>query len=105
MFGLFQHGLFGDLFPIHQRGLFPLLRLEDGARFPRGGVLVWHGRKDSVIPVEGSLKLQEVVSKHDRDLDLRLVIREGEHGFDHDANIDDQWAAEALSGCVTSWVR
>lgn len=105
MFGLVQHGLFGDLFPTHQRGLFPLLRLEDGARFPRGGVLVWHGRKDSVVPVEGSLKLQEAVSRHDPDVDLRLVIREGEHGFDHGANIDDQWAAEALSGCVTSWVQ
>lgn len=105
MFGLVQHGLFGDLFPIHQRGLFPLLRLADGARFPRGGVLVWHGREDSVVPVEGSLKLQEAASEHDPDLDLRLVLREGEHGFDHSANIDDKWAAEALSSCVTSWLQ
>lgn len=105
MFGMVQHGLSGDLFPTHQRNLFPVFRLEDGARFPRGGVLVWHGKEDSVVPVEGSLKLREAVSEHDPGLDLRLVIREGEHGFDHAANIDDQWAAEALSGCVTSWVQ
>lgn len=105
MFGLVQHGLFGDLFPTHQRGLFPVLRLKDGARFPRGGVLVWHGKQDSVVPVEGSLKLQEALKEHDPDLDLRLFIREGEHGFDHAANIDDPWTAEALSGCVTSWLH
>lgn len=105
MFGLVQHGLFGDLFPIHQRFLFPLLRLEDGARFPRGGVLVWHGRTDSVVPVEGSLKLQEAINTHDPDLNLRLVIREGEHGFDHAVKIEDEWAAEALSGCVASWLQ
>lgn len=104
-FGLIQHGLFGDLFPAQQRGLFPLLRLEDGARFPRGGVLVWHGKDDSVVPADGSLKLREAVSKHDPDLDFRLVIREGEHGFDATANIDDQWAAEALSSCLTSWLQ
>lgn len=105
MFGLVQHGLFGDFFPTHQRGLFPVLRLEDGARFPRGGVLIWHGKEDSVVPVDGSLKLQEAVSKLDPDLNFRLVIREGEHGFDHAANVDDEWAAEALNGCVTSWLQ
>lgn len=105
MFGLIQHGLFGDLFPAHQRGLFPLLRLEDGARFPRGGVLVWHGKEDSVVPAEGSLNLREAVRKHDADLDFKLVIREGEHGFDQTANFDDPWVAEALSGCLTSWLQ
>ncbi|KAH8751350.1 Alpha/Beta hydrolase protein [Diaporthe sp. PMI_573] len=105
MFGLIQHGLFGDLFPTHQRGLFPLFRIEDGARFPRGGVLVWHGKDDSVVPAEGSLKLREAVSKHDPDLNFRLAIREGEHGFDQTADIDDQWAAEALSGCLISWLQ
>lgn len=105
MFGLVQHGLFGDFFPKNQRGLFPVLRLEDGARFPRGGVLVWHGKEDSVVPVEGSLKLREALGEHDPGLVFRLVIREGEHGFDHAANIDDEWAAEALSGCVRSWLQ
>lgn len=103
MFGMVQHGFFGDLFPTHQHGLFPVLRLEDGARFPRGGVLVWHGKQDSVVPVEGSLKLQEALKEHDTD--LRLAIHEGEHGFDYAANIDDPWAVEALSGCVTSWLQ
>lgn len=105
MFGLVQHGLFGALFPTHQRNIFPEFRLEDGARFPRGGVLVWHGKDDSVGPVEGSLKLKKTVSELDPDLDFRLFIREGEHGFDHATNVNDEWAAEALNGCVTSWLQ
>lgn len=105
MFGLIQHGLFGDLFPANQRGLFPLLRIEDGARFPPGGLLVWHGKEDSVVPAEGSLKLRETVRKYDPDLNFRLVIREGEHGFDQTTSIDDPWVVEAMDACMTSWLQ
>ncbi|CAG9979758.1 unnamed protein product [Clonostachys byssicola] len=31
-----------------------LERLEDGSRFPRGGVFVMHGRDDTIVPIEGS---------------------------------------------------
>lgn len=61
--------------------------LEDEVRFPRRGVFVWHGRGDSVVPMEGSRKLEEMVRECDPELRFRLHVGEGEHEFDSEASI------------------
>lgn len=104
MWSIVQHGLFGQFYPREQRDLHPLLRLEDGERFPRGGVVVWHGKNDSVVPVGGSIRLKGILEKLDPGLHFRLVVRDGEHGFDHTANIDDDWVQDSLKDLVKAWL-
>lgn len=105
MFSLTHNGLSKNLFPAEKRHLFPLDLLEDGARFPRGGVLVFHGRDDTVVPVEGSVKLEEKVAEVDPGSGFRLCLRPGEHGFDHDAKLDEDWLAGGLEKLVEAWLR
>lgn len=92
---------YAELFPLGRRDLYLLDKVEDGARFPRGGVFVWHGKADTVVPVEGSLKLAEKLKELDTDLLLTLAVREGEHGFDATSSIDEQWMKDGLEGLVS----
>ncbi|RYP69920.1 hypothetical protein DL769_005145 [Monosporascus sp. CRB-8-3] len=83
--------------PLNKRHLVPFDRLDDGARVPRGGVFVWHGNEDSVGPVRGSIKL-------DSELVFHLAVQPGEHGFDADPKIDDDWMAHGLKNLVGAWL-
>ncbi|KAJ5201022.1 alpha beta hydrolase fold-3 [Penicillium cf. viridicatum] len=104
MFSMVQNAGYKNLFPAERRDLFILDRLDDGARFPSGGVFVWHGKGDTVVPVEGSVKLMNKVSEVDADAKFYLAIEEGEHGFDATAKIDDKWMAGGLKDLVTAWL-
>ncbi|GJC85515.1 putative carboxylesterase 120 [Colletotrichum liriopes] len=105
MLAAVQHGLFAKLFPLEKRHLFPLERLKDGARFPRGGVFVWQGEQDTVVPARGNVKFEEAVRELDPELRFRLEVREGEHGFDYNAKIDDGWMKDGLGGPVKAWLE
>ncbi|KAF9871985.1 hypothetical protein CkaCkLH20_10617 [Colletotrichum karsti] len=105
MFALTHHGISKHLFPAEKRHLFPFDMLDDGARFPRGGVFVWHGEEDSVVPVVGSRRLEAKVKEVDPELDFHLAVRPGEHGFDHESKIDEEWMAEGLERIVKSWLK
>ncbi|KAF5861463.1 hypothetical protein ETB97_012943 [Aspergillus alliaceus] len=105
MFSVCQHGLLGQFFPRDALELHPLERLDAGARFPRGGVLVLHGRDDSVVPVEGSYKLKEKIDQVDRNLNFKLVVKDGEHGFDHSAKLHDAWLWKAAQDIICAWLK
>lgn len=105
MFALTHAGLTKHLIDPDKRYLFPSYQMDDGARFPRGGVFVWHGQDDTVVPATGSIRLKEKVEKLDPSLEFRLALRPGEHGFDHEANIEEQWMAEGLEKVVKSWLQ
>ncbi|KAK0609283.1 hypothetical protein DIS24_g12356 [Lasiodiplodia hormozganensis] len=105
MFAMTQDGFCREYFPAGRRELLPLERVGSGGeRFPRGGVFVWHGRQDSIVPVEGSVKLEEVVRRVDPGARFRLTLREGDHGFDAESSVDDDWMAEGLKGIVDAWL-
>lgn len=105
MIAMTQDGFCREFFPEGRRELLPLERVaEGGERFPRGGVFVWHGRQDSIVPVEGSVKLQEVVRKVDPSAKFRLTLRDGDHGFDGESSVDDDWMAEGLKDVVDAWL-
>ncbi|KAJ4169060.1 hypothetical protein NW754_010992 [Fusarium falciforme] len=104
MFSYVQNAKYAELFPPSRRDLHLLDKIEDGARFPRGGVFVWHGKADTVVPVEGSLKLAEKLKEFDPDLPFTLAVREGEHGFDATSSIDEQWMKDGLEGLVSAWL-
>ncbi|KAK2468054.1 hypothetical protein H9L39_20276 [Fusarium oxysporum f. sp. albedinis] len=93
-----------DLVSQDQRKIYPLKRLEDGDRFPRGGEVVLHGESDTVVPIGGSKMLRDKIQNLDPELDLRLVIRGGEHGSDHKADIKDDWLVEAFQGMTKAWI-
>ncbi|KAH7124902.1 Alpha/Beta hydrolase protein [Dactylonectria estremocensis] len=90
MFSYVQNAKYAELFPPSRRDLYLLDKIEDGARFPRGSVFIWHGKGDTVVPVEGSLKLAEKLKEFDPDLPFTLAVREGEYGFDATSSIDKQ---------------
>ncbi|KAF7591461.1 hypothetical protein BBP40_001507 [Aspergillus hancockii] len=73
MFATCQHGQVGQLFPAAPISPYPLERLEAGARFPRGGVLVLHGQQDSVAPVEESYLLKTKTAEVDPSLNSALL--------------------------------
>ncbi|KAM6508296.1 hypothetical protein FALCPG4_018170 [Fusarium falciforme] len=104
MFSVIQNGKLSEFFPTNRRDLILLEKIEDGARFPRGGVFVWHGKEDSVVPVEGSVKLADKLKEVDLDLSFTLAIREGDHGFDATSSIDEPWFEEGLRPVVSAWL-
>ncbi|KAE8336771.1 hypothetical protein BDV24DRAFT_178170 [Aspergillus arachidicola] len=104
MFAACQHGQLGQLFPTDPVSPYLLERIDAGARFPRGGVLILHGRDDSVAPVEESYVLRRRLAQVDPSLNFRLVVRDGEHGFDHLAKLHDVWLWDAIQDIVRSWL-
>ncbi|EHA19578.1 hypothetical protein ASPNIDRAFT_47931 [Aspergillus niger ATCC 1015] len=104
MFAACQHGQLGQLFPEAPTTPYLLERLDTGAHFPRGGVLILHGRDDSVAPVEESYMLQRKLAHVDPSLNFRLVVQDGEHGFDHLAKLHDGWLWNAIQDIARSWL-
>lgn len=51
-------------------------------------------------PVEESYLLKSKITQVDPSLDFRLVVRDGEHDFDHSANIRDGWLRDAIQDTV-----
>ncbi|OLN86565.1 putative carboxylesterase 3 [Colletotrichum chlorophyti] len=105
MFAVLHNGIFSELFPPQKQELFPLERVKDGEKLPRGGVFVWHGKEDCVVPAAGSVKLQKTIAEADPDLRFQLALRDGDHGFDHHAKIDDDWMAEGFKDLVKAWLE
>lgn len=90
--------------------LFQIERLEkEGAKLPRGGICILHGTEDPIVPVRGSerfiAKAREVMKGKQGGDKLVLALRPGEHGFDGDAKLDDQWLKDALEHVVKAWLE
>ncbi|OHE99306.1 hypothetical protein CORC01_05347 [Colletotrichum orchidophilum] len=105
LFANFQHGGFPKIFPSEKKQLFPFERLRAGERFPRGGVFVWQGADDSVVPAKGNVAFKELVAEVDPELEFNLAIRPGEHGFDATAKIDEEWMADGFKNLVKAWLQ
>lgn len=104
MFCMIQNGLYLDYFDANNQKLFPIDRLENGERLPSAGGLIWHGEKDSVVPVEGSVRFSEVVRKCSPDVNVNLLVEPGDHGFDSTARLNDGWVEEAVKPYVAAWL-
>ncbi|WQF90285.1 Putative alpha/beta hydrolase-3 [Colletotrichum destructivum] len=104
MFAAMQNGFFTELFPANRHELFPLQRLREGAQFPRGGLFVMHGTDDTLVPSRGSVLMEQMLVEVDPELNFRLTMRPGEHGFDSTVKLDEQWLAEGLAPLVTAWL-
>ncbi|KAK8251128.1 Alpha/Beta hydrolase protein [Phyllosticta capitalensis] len=105
MFCVPQNGICSELFPADQRAWVPFEAVEDGARLPRGGLFVAHGAGDDVVPVEGSRAFERLVRERDGEVRFVLAVREGGHGFDAEASVDDEWMRDGLRGVVQAWLE
>lgn len=101
----FQQGLFAKFFDANDPDLYPLERLARGVRLPKGGVLVMHAPGDSVVPIEHSRNLAQVVKQHDPAANFTLFEREGDHGFDTEVSLTEPWLAEALAPVLRAWLE
>lgn len=104
MLAMIQHGSFGEYLDPTDARQVPIKSLERGAHFPKGGVFVWHGGEDSLVPVEGSQKFAESVTKLYPESQFTLAVRPGEHGFDSDTTIDEEWMSKGLGPLVEAWL-
>ncbi|RMZ82862.1 hypothetical protein DV737_g1898, partial [Chaetothyriales sp. CBS 132003] len=104
MFAFVQHGLYPAYFDSSSNIAYPLERIEAGQRFPKGGVFVWHGSEDSVVPIEQSRSLAKKVKELQPDAKFLLTERPGDHGFDGEAKIDDDWLRDGLNPLVDAWL-
>ena len=79
--------------------------MDAGEKFPKGGVFVWHGESDSAVPVEQSRKLARKMKEIQPEATFTLAERPGDHGFDAESKIDDEWMKEGLDPLVKAWLE
>jgi acetyl esterase/lipase len=85
--------------------LFPLARMETGARLPKK---VWmiHGENDVTVRIENTRRFAAIIADQLPDTQLRLDAVEGmDHGFDVE---EKNWASfkkEALDFVVDAWLQ
>lgn len=98
---LYQHGSENVL----RETLYPLARLEKTRKVPRGGLVILQGRQDSVIPASETEKFVARARELTSQEDVRLVVREGEHGFDLTVGLEEQWLQDALKKATETWLE
>ncbi|KAI9925572.1 hypothetical protein MW887_005953 [Aspergillus wentii] len=108
----------GDLHRFYERNTgadprrelrYPFERLDQpGVRMPRGGISIFHGIQDSVVPVDGSekfvAKARGTFKGQPGGDNIVLTLRDGEHGFDNGVHLDE-WVGEAIAVAVESWLE
>lgn len=91
--------------------LFVLDRLKEGQYSVSPGesifppLLIFHGEQDSAVPVEGSRRFLKIVEEIDCRHEHRAVFRQGDHGFDAGATLQDEWLHEGLEWISAKWLE
>ncbi|KAK2771989.1 carboxylesterase 3 [Colletotrichum kahawae] len=88
--------------------LFPLRMLNRKRRrdhpiLPQCFML--HGEEDSAVPVEGTRKFVAHLKTVDPSSHVHLAIQPGDHGFDSNAKLEDEWLAKGLQGVTDAWLN
>lgn len=91
--------------------LFPLERLRAGDLRPSDDgkpllppLYILHGRHDSAVPVDGTIKFLELSKEVDKKTKVHAVIQDGDHGFDFMATTRDAWMREGLDFIAREWL-
>ena len=84
------------------KSLFPLSVLQTVDDMPF--VLILHGKDDTAVPVEGSVRFAELVKQKFGSGKVDLRIEPGEHGFDISATLDMSWLKEGLNRVTELWL-
>ncbi|GFF26437.1 probable carboxylesterase 6 [Aspergillus udagawae] len=89
---------------------YPLEWLDrPDVKIPRGGIAILHGLQDAVVPVEQSEKFvekaREVMKGRPGGDKVILTLREGDHGFDVEASLEEEWLSSHLKQAVEAWLE
>ncbi|KAI1359607.1 Alpha/Beta hydrolase protein [Xylaria arbuscula] len=63
-----------------------------------------HGDQDSAVPAEGSRRFLEILDKVDPAAKYRVAYQPGDHGFDAQATLEDEWLREGLDWVLSQWL-
>lgn len=98
-----QNGKYLDFFG-RDTELFPFENLPHAKRVPPF-VWLFHGKQDSAVPISGSEKFVAEMQKHRPDVQVRLDVKEGDHGFDSDDHVTiyEGWFKEGIDQLSAYW--
>ncbi|KAM0803851.1 Alpha/Beta hydrolase protein [Usnea florida] len=82
--------------------LFPLEMLAVAEHMP--AVLILHGKEDSAVPVGGSEQFVKALTKKLPKSAVRLDVRPGDHGFDGDATLQEEWLKDDADFITGHWL-
>lgn len=86
-----------------RKELFPIEMVALAEHMP--AVLIVHGKEDSAVPVGGSERFVNALKKKKLPGSaVRLDVRPGDHGFDGDATLKDEWLKEDANFITGHWL-
>lgn len=100
-----QWGRMGEMMggELEEEGLVPLKVLETVPSVPY--MFVLHSEQDSAVPVEGSRRFVEKVGERFGVEMVRLYTGPGEHGFDTESRLEEEWLKEGLVKVTDVWLK
>ena len=84
------------------KDLFPVEMVALADSMP--AVLILHGSEDTAVPVAGSKRFLEALKSRLPESKIRLDVRPGDHGFDGDATIGEEWLKEDVEFITGHWL-
>lgn len=91
--------------------LFVMDRLREGRYAKSPGtpifppLFVLHGEQDSAVPVEGTRRFVELIKQKDRQAKYLVAYQPGDHGFDFQATLKDEWLRDGLDWISLEWLK
>lgn len=83
--------------------LWPISAVEDVKSFPP--TLIIHGEQDTAVSIEDSRAFVKKLSETVADAEIRLAVRDGDHGFDVGLKEDEEaWLSEGLQWLESKWL-
>ena len=95
-----QQGRIGELLG-DDESLFPMKTVGKVKALPF--TFIMHGKQDTVVPVEGTENFAKTAGERLRE-SLHVEYRDGEHGFDADSGLDDEWLQRGLAKVTKAWL-
>ena len=83
-----------DLFPVEMVALVNSMP----------AVLILHGSEDSAVQVAGSKRFVEALKERLPESAVRLDVRSGDHGFDGNATMKEEWLKEDVEFITGHWL-
>jgi acetyl esterase/lipase len=105
-FAIVQNGRLLEFLGNKSSDLFPLERLKKLAASNQLSLppfFIFHGKQDSAVPVDGSRRFASLLQETVPDVNVRLYIQDGDHGFDADATMETLWLREGLAMISRKW--
>ncbi|KAH8698946.1 Alpha/Beta hydrolase protein [Talaromyces proteolyticus] len=112
-FAVVQHGRFLEFLGQDNPRLFPIKRITDdidadaagkGERLPP--MFIFHGKDDSAVPYQGTIRFIETLTKTRPLAKYRLESLPGDHGFDIGTSIGSwRWLQDGLQFIALAWLK